>query len=362
MEKKRQVSQFYDPVLIKDGVKYLVDLNRRHSEAFLDQKLERRRYRGEHPTEIAALKCMDGRLHLPVMTETPLGIIQPFRNLGGKFDFGWPYFGELMEDWVMYAMSKGRPALLLVTYHFARGDAHRGCRGFDYNTNAARASARSLVDQFYRVFLGKSAAYAVLVGIDTDLDALVLHGVNGETVDLAKIDAPTDDDLETMVRRLYPDMADRVVRDFLPLVKGNIDHIKAVKSSRRSLVDAEHKEWVLGVGRGFDWLHQINKALIVGPFSPNLDDPILKAASIIAGNVKAGRVSGKSDLVLLSVAPFHDASGPGRNRAREKTLFFRSFAIDEVIKKHVPEILPRLRFLSATIDMNTRLFDFISTD
>jgi len=65
------------------GIDFLLDLNERHSRAFMDLSSERRRYRGEHLTEIAALKCMDGRLHLPVMTQTALGIIHPFRNLGG---------------------------------------------------------------------------------------------------------------------------------------------------------------------------------------------------------------------------------------------------------------------------------------
>ena len=47
---------------------------------------------------------MDGRLNLALMTETPPGIVQPFRNIGGKFDLGWPYFGILMREWVDYAV------------------------------------------------------------------------------------------------------------------------------------------------------------------------------------------------------------------------------------------------------------------
>jgi hypothetical protein len=43
---------------------------------------------------------MDGRLNLPVMTQTAVGIIQPFRNLGGKFDLGWPFFQATLETWI----------------------------------------------------------------------------------------------------------------------------------------------------------------------------------------------------------------------------------------------------------------------
>jgi carbonic anhydrase len=43
------------------------------------------------PSTIAVLKCMDGRINLPIATHTPTGINQLFRNLGSVFDVGWPY-------------------------------------------------------------------------------------------------------------------------------------------------------------------------------------------------------------------------------------------------------------------------------
>ncbi|KFC49974.1 hypothetical protein DK37_23330, partial [Halomonas sp. SUBG004] len=65
----------------------------------------------KHPTSIVVMKCMDGRIHIPHATQTPLGIITPFRNLGGIFDLGWPYLGELLTETVLQATQSGRATL-----------------------------------------------------------------------------------------------------------------------------------------------------------------------------------------------------------------------------------------------------------
>ena len=85
----------------------------------------------EHPTLVAVMKCMDGRIHIPWATQTPLGIIQPFRNLGGIFDLGWPYLGEALNTTFLKAVSKGRRVLLLITYHYSKDTPRRGCAGFN---------------------------------------------------------------------------------------------------------------------------------------------------------------------------------------------------------------------------------------
>lgn len=339
------------------GIDYLLDLNARHSRAFMDLSSERRRYRGEHPTEIAALKCMDGRLHLPVMTQTALGIIQPFRNLGGKFDLGWPFFQSTIDQWVQYSISRGRHCLVFVTYHYARGDTHRGCRGFHYETDAARNAAIKLKDQFIRVY-GKGAVVPIVCGIETDLDALILHGEDDRSVvDLAKIKQHSQLELEEMLYSLYPSMAERIVRDMIPLVRGNIRHIAEIRESNRPIEEAEHKEWVLGVGRGFDWLHAINTAFIVGPFDPNLSVAIETAAKLLKGNIDDGRVD-PNGIVLLTSAAFRDEAGPEYHLAKEKALFLSKFAHD-IIKERVPDLVPHLQILTGFTDLDTRKFEVI---
>ncbi len=341
------------------GVEGLLKLNEVHSSIFNDPgtALERRKYRSQHPTEIAALKCMDGRVHLPVITNTPLGIIQPFRNLGGKFEIGWPMFQEALKGWVDYSVGRGRNCLVLVTYHYSRGDTHRGCKGFEYNLDEARATAKKLEDQFNKVF-GKKVVYAMEIGVETDLESLILHGNNGEVMDASDIKDTHPDNLSKLLRELRPDMPESIRNDFLPLIEGNTRHVKEVVASNRPMLDAEHREWVIAIGRGFDWLHAINTALIVGPFAPDLVTPIKTAAAVIKSNLDSGRINGRK-IVLMTSAPYRDLSGYERNLAEEKALFLADFALDYVIRPEVPDLIPHLQLLAARVDMNTRRLEVL---
>lgn len=339
------------------GIDYLLDLNTRHSQAFMDLATERRRYRGEHPTEIAALKCMDGRLHLPVMTQSALGIIQPFRNLGGIFNLGWPFFQATIDQWVDYSISRGRHCLVFVTYHFARGDTHRGCRGFNYDTDAAKAAAINLKNQFDSVYGMGGAVVPIVCGIETDLDALILHGDDGRSIDLANAKESSQLELEEMLRSLYPSMPERVIRDLIPLIRGNIKHIAEIRTTNRPIEEAEHKEWVLGVGRGFDWLHVINTAFIVGPFDPNLSVAIETAGRLLKNNIDEGRIDADG-VVLLTSAVYRDEAGPEYHLSREKALFLSKFALN-IIKDKVPDLANHLQILTGRTNLNTRKFEVI---
>ncbi|MFA5242379.1 MAG: hypothetical protein WC392_08420 [Sulfuricella sp.] len=70
---------------INERIEWLLDLARRHSASFTSPEmfLARERYLAEHPSDIVVLKCMDGRINIPVATNTPPGILTPIRNLGG---------------------------------------------------------------------------------------------------------------------------------------------------------------------------------------------------------------------------------------------------------------------------------------
>ncbi|WP_412852237.1 hypothetical protein [Ectothiorhodospira shaposhnikovii] len=103
---------------IEERIQWLINLSRKHSELFCSPaaSLARDRYLARHSTRIAVLKCMDGRIHIPHATRTPLGIIRPFRNLGGRFDLGWPFLGKLIAEMAQDAASAGHRVLLMITY------------------------------------------------------------------------------------------------------------------------------------------------------------------------------------------------------------------------------------------------------
>jgi hypothetical protein len=319
--------------------------------------LARERYRAEHPTEIIVLKCMDGRIHIPVATKTPLGIIQPFRNLGGIFDLGWPHLGEVLSAAVHRAVAQGRRVLILITYHFSRGSPHRGCAGFDYDQQASIAFTYRVREQVEQVFgAGHQTVQPVICGFETDEDALLLHGEGGEQLNLAEA-APLDDaQWLPRLQRLYPSMPQQMVADIMPLIVGNIEHIAEVRQSDRQPA-IEHREWMICVGRGFDFLHVPNVALIVGPYSPELSEPIGKAAAIIAGNMAAGRIPDDGFLLLAS-SPY-DEVGSDRARAVLKSRFLAQFSA-QVIRRQAPELAARMVCRTAVLSWHTRGLEFLA--
>jgi hypothetical protein len=313
---------------ITEKLDWLQQLATQYQQDFTSpvQRLQRQQYLAEHPTVVMALKCMDGRIHLPHATRIPSGVIQPFRNLGGIFDLGWPYLGDLLAEQVQAAWRQGRPVLVLISYHFSKGSKPRGCAGFQCDRAAAEQQARQLQQQFRQIYPNQQWLYPLVCGFETDLDALVLHGAE-QQLDLAAISGTQQSELPMLLQQLLPDMPPQLLRDLLPLVQGNLLHIEAMRHSKRQL-DNEHREWMLCVGRGFDFLHVPNTALIIGPFSPDLAQPIRQAAAIIAANMQAGRIAADGFLLLSSV-PYHH-QGPDQARAELKSGFLNQFAASVV--------------------------------
>ncbi len=338
---------------INDRIDWLMELSRTHSTSFCspENHLARQRYLAEHNTLIIAMKCMDGRIHLPYVTQTPLGIIHPFRNLGGIFDLGWPYLGDMLADTVQDAVSAGRRVLIIITYHYSKGATERGCAGFNCDRDAARAHAFSIRRQVEVLFgSGHQTVYPLVCGFETDEDALVLHGRNDQYLDLSTIAPAAGDEISPRIAALYPDMPVPVQRDLLPLVRGNVRHITDIRKSDREL-NIEHREWIICIGRGFDFLHVPNVALIVGPYSPDLSHPIRQAAGIIKANMECGRVP-DDGFLLLSSAPYQE---PGTQKARAtlKSAFLSEFAAN-VIQQDFPELAERMVTRSAILNWPER--------
>jgi hypothetical protein len=344
---------------IAERIEWLLDLARRHTSEFRSPEafLSRKRYLAQHPTAIIVLKCMDGRINIPVATGTPPGIIQPIRNLGGMFDLGWPHLGEVLAENVYRTVASGRRVLIFITYHFSRGDAKRGCAGFAYNTAAALEHCLAIKRQAEHIFgAGHDTVYPVLCGYETDEDALLMHGYDDEILDLASITATDSISLGQRLRSLYPDMPEQMQQDLLPLLEGNLKWITQVRSICR-LLDIEHREWMICLGRGFDFLHTPNLALIIGPYSPDLADPIRKAAGIIEANMRAGRIPDDGFLLFASV-PYEEI-GMDRARAELKSRFLANFAA-EVIRVEYPGLAERMHIQMAVLSWRSRALELLA--
>lgn len=348
------------PGSVRDIANFILGRNQEQSLQYCNPaaSLARRQYRSRHSTEIVVLKCMDGRLNLSVMTETPVGILHPYRNIGGRFDLGWPYLGLLMEEWVNYAVKRGRDCLVMASYHYSKGDKHRGCKGFGYDTEAARAAAKELVDQYGRVF-GKpyTVIHPILIGIETDEDALVFHGEHGEVFSVAEHTEMTLEELNQVFESLYPSMKAEVRYDLLELVQGNQRRIKQIRADKREPIDLDHREQIIAVGRGFDWLHQPNLALIIGPYSPDWASAVETAGRIVLDNIERGQLDKDAELLLLVSALSRDRKGDvGWNLASEKARFMTTLAQD-TLQRELPELMRRgnLSVMTGVVDAHTRL-------
>lgn len=347
---------------IEQRIDWLFDLADRHGANFRSPEawLARERYLAEHPTAIAVLKCMDGRINIPVATNTPVGILMPFRNLGGMFDLGWPHLGEVLAHHVQRMVSQGRRVLFLITYHFSKGDPRRGCAGFGHDTGAALAHTYEIRRQVEAIFgADHGTVYPLVCGFETDEDALIVHGHDGRTLELADLAAADRATLEPRLAALLPDMPAQMRADLLPLLFGNLEHIATVRAQidrHERTLDIEHREWMICLGRGFDFLHTPNVALIIGPYSPNLDVPIRTAAGIIQANMAAGRVPDDGFLLLASVP--YDEIGVDRARAEMKSRFLSRFAAD-TIRRDFAALADKMTMRTAVLDWRSRRLEVI---
>ncbi|HRY82694.1 MAG TPA: carboxysome shell carbonic anhydrase [Candidatus Moranbacteria bacterium] len=340
---------------IKDRIKWLFNLSKHHSEVYCTSEayLARKRYLAKHPTMVIVLKCMDGRIHIPYATKTPLGIIKPFRNIGGMFNLGWPYLGEVLYNTVNTAINDSRRVLLLITYHYSKGNHNRGCAGFNHDREAAVKHVFEVKKQVEYIFgQDHQTVYPVVCGFETDEDAMIFHGENKKVANLAEIKDTSKEFWINKLREMYPDMPDRILSDMVPLATGNISHIEDIRNSHRNLeLDTVHREWIICVGRGFDFLHVPNIALIIGPYSPDIGGPITKAVGIIKSNMEKGMIP-KDGFLLLASSPYNEI-GVDRARAELKSQFLGDYA-SEVIKKAYPEMHKLMVKKTAVLNWHTR--------
>ena len=347
---------------IDDRIRWLFDLASRHGELFRSSEawLSRERYMAQHPTAIAALKCMDGRINLSVATQTPAGILTPFRNLGGMFNLGWPHLGEILTHHVQHMVHDGRRVLMLITYHWSQGDVKRGCAGFKYNREASMDHTRQIRDQVSVLFgAAHQTVYPLVCGFETDLEAMLLHNAQGQTLDMAQACDWSEEQLAAALAQLLPDMPTTMRADLMPLLLGNAKHVRSMREQmekRERELAIDHREWVICLGRGFDFLHTPNLALIVGPYSPDLAHPIKTAAYIIERNMAAGRIPDDGFLLLASVP--YESMGVERARAELKSRFMAQFAAD-VIAEAYPQLADKMHRCTAVLDWQARKLDVL---
>lgn len=288
-------------------VQSIIELNAEQSAAYEAASFERRRYWADHPTFFAALKCMDGRLNLSRITRMPIGLVRPYRSLGGRFEIYWPTFIMRLRAWVMKATNRGSFNCIFVTYHYSASDNDQlGCAGWQHQTEAAMVHAKKLCKQLRNIFLDQ--VVPIVTGIETDRDVLILHGPHGE-VRGDELMGCTSEHVHHRLRTAFGDeMPDVVRHDLVPFLIGNSVHISSLGNRPLDRSMLGHTERILAIGQGFEWLAAgKRKALIINDATLDLRKPIQTAGQILAKNLKDTPEEDRA-LIFTSV-PFDDRLG-----------------------------------------------------
>lgn len=331
-------------------VSNLIAINKNYCQEFRRQAQMLNAYALKHPTTIMVFKCMDGRILFSSFTETPLGYLRNFRNLGGQFNMGWKGLKEALTNTVQKNHDEGRGCLAIITYHYSKGDPKRGCAGYKYNVKASMDGAMQFKKQIKDAYRELPYhIFPIVVGIETDEESLKFHNGNGSFLDLATIDPGiTDDEMFNRLIDLYDYIPGNALADLNPLLMGNVRHTNKVKSSERPIAEMEHGEWLVGAGgaSAYEWLHVPNTALLVGQYNPNIERPIAEALHVIRDSWKPGK-----KFLYMSAASYG-----GNNHAQlvMPEVRYYSRMIKETAEKFYPELLPDMYPVRALVDSYTQ--------
>lgn len=314
---------------IQEWFQWILSLSSRFTKQYNDagQMILRKRYFINHPSLVIVLKCMDGRILFNYFTNKPLGIVVPFRNVGGIFNLGWAHFADIFDEMVNGAIREKRNVLVFITYHYSAGDNdHRGCAGHDYDIESSIKNAYSIKEQIeYLYGSDRQVVYPVVLGIETDSNAIIIHGTSGDEMNVAeKLNFPADKISEEF-KQLFPDMNSEIMNDLTPFALGNIEHLNRVLREGGPRTTFVHQERGIFAGRAFDFMHEPNNAIIIGPFQPNLEVPARKACQLIVTNIKEEKIS-PDGVALLTNAPYSDVHG--KRKAVLKTLELKEIFMD----------------------------------
>lgn len=368
-EERAHVLQAQDPLPAppkgngKGGINSLiVDLYKQQAALYQQDEAQRRRYFERHPTYFSCLKCMDGRVEFPAMTKTARGLVKPYRAIGGKFELFWPAFQNSIAFWVKQAVTHDAHSCIFVTSHFCSAKRELGCKGWNNDTEAARAHTEKIARQMTEDF--GEQLIAIPTSIDTATDTMVLHGpegdVSGKNLHGASVEA-----IRSAIRRCFPQLPSQVIKDLAPFLKGNAERVAELKANPRQIGELEHDERVIAIGEAFDGFATGNFALMNSDVNPNLDAALILAAKMV--EKRLADLDASEQAAIFTNIFFGNSRGilgslPGMDK---RCAIRRSRGLQEFAQMHIRTHCPRLwtggrlHFLTAVTRESTREIEVI---
>lgn len=350
-------------------VQEVITINRRCSTLFASANARSNRlyYRAKEKYFKMWVVCMDSRVDIPKVTQVPVGVGKHFRNLGARFNLEWEKFDEAVFRCYMHHLKEeGKGSLAMLNYHWSKGSKLRGCKGFNFDKDAAIAAMFGLQEQFKRVYGDNTESMIPLVvGLETDEDSLVFHGDKGEILDLGALslhDFCSEEELKRWLqsefRKIYPKKPSGAIGDLCFMGQKNLEHTAEVRGTQRPITDLDHKERVVVIGRGADSIYEANLALIVGMYSDEPEEAIREAIGVVQSNMQKGRINKDDGFVLLSTAAFGNENGLTFDRARERALGYRKLGM-KIMQEHYSGMLEYMHPLTTVTNLDDRMFKII---
>lgn len=330
-------------------------LNRDYSFNFTRNRHERVELQRSIGVKPFVFKCSDGRPHAASYTGIMEGILYPFRNIGSRFDMTWYHLNTAVLNEMKRWENEVEYFMMMATAHKSEGSKDRCCSGFKNDTPAAMRAAAALRDQMLNIFpRGKSCRFNVFpvqCCFETDEERLLLYNEHGDEFDPKKWIGSSRGDVTSEIDKMFR-KAPQKVRDLLVRMEmGNISHVNEIISLNRPSIDMEHRECILGVGKGFWYFMRANKIIIIGPYDPDLRNQISVGANIIKENLANGRIK-HGFILMTSTLTDPDDIQPARFRAAGLMDIAQ-----EVIRKEHPELLECMLPMQVAVNRESMLFE-----
>lgn len=287
-------------------VERLFKLNAARAYAYFKGRHKRERYFRKNPIHWIIIQCMDGR-HNEV--DRALGILpgcsDPYKTGGGNLDLGGNLAMSQITNTIDYGISQGRDVVILVSSHYSGRHPNHGCRAFSNDRCAAHMHAVQLTTRLRNaVQLYTPEVHVLTIEYDTDNDAVRIYGkdVIFDSADFLADEKGLEEDLAMCLPTL---IGTRVYSSLLSSMRYNVRHVRSVLRRKRHLIDVEHGETTLVLGRGI-WLTRRNDAIVVFPEGDDLDKNIVTGLGILHGNMERNRMLRKYGPVILCSAAYRD--------------------------------------------------------
>ena len=300
------------------------------------------------PVRLGALRCSDGRMRTfnRAIGVKP-GQLFDMRAVGAKKSFLSYAFPDRLADWLRRG---GEHHVMFLTYHFDCIESKLGCKGHGFDTDAAIIAQIELAQDILDGFDEKIRP--LVVGFDTRLEELVLHGHNSSirTRELG------DQTMATRIlRELWPNLSVCIINELVPLFLHNSARVGKNVQNGWHERQSDHQEVGMVIGRRIGWIVDEEDALqtvMIEDTTIHPNSEIALGIELLNNNLIEGRIPREKGAFVFVCIPYLEREhrkASSMVTARRWTELTRC-----LVRKNAPQIEKKLTYITAVICEETR--------